>query len=699
MTSALAIPTAQPPAPRGVRWLAAGVAARRAGLSVRQIFRLCAEEWAAVGLARMQRPEDGGRSAWFVREDAEARLSRVKQPEAIAFDVTALTWDQRAALLWRKAVLDAWQKSRALGLKAGWSEREATAHFLTTLPANKELCPPRGAKSPGRSSLFDWLRDYRKGGLAGLADERWTRHKGTVGPTDDPFFAEVQRLYLDLRKPALTVCFELARYKAQREVWELRSYKQCQRFIRSLPKAVVLKYRAGEEAFVNDGERYIERDYSTLASNEIWCGDHHRFDVWVRYAGKHVRPNLTAFEDVRSRKIVGWTISATDPNTDTILAAFSTAVKAHGVCEWVYIDNGADFDSHALQGQTKRQRRRHHIEYDEQRAAGVFGSLGVKVKHAWPFHGQSKPIERFFGTVEARFGKLWPTYCGNSPKHRPEDLALRLERGAAPTLEEFVTAFGEWVQNDYNVRVHRGDAMDGQSPAAVFDQCLEVKRTVAEEVLAVLLWKPSKLLKVGQNGVVWQGLRYGVGELSMFGWLGKDVRLRIDPTDVSRVTVWTPDDRFICVARASQRLPFLSSQAELRKAIAEKQRGRKVLKEYYEQHPRLHEDLPGLMLEARAEENRRQQQTASAADRKPGPTIKPIRTAMNDQLPALRRALKTATKATRSVEPKVDLYAEAAAVYEADAEEREAKREQERQHAESLRALMYEAYGMDAEAG
>ena len=540
--------------------------------------------------------------------------------------------------------------------------------------------------------MFNWLRDYRKGGLAGLVDERWMRQRDTDRPTDDLFFAEVQRLYLDLRKPALTVCFELARYKAQREGWEPRSYKQCQRFIGKLPKAVVLKYRTGEEAFVNDGERYIERDYSTLASNEIWCGDHHRFDVWVSYAGKNVRPWLTAWEDVRSRKIVGWTIYAADPNTDSILAAFSMGAKSHGVCEWVYIDNGKDYDSHALQGKTKRQRRR-HIEYDEQRAVGVFGGLGVRVKHAWPFHGQSKPIERFFGTVESRFGKLWPTYCGNSPKNRPENLELRLERGAAPPLEEFVKAFGEWLETDYHARTHTGDGMNGESPAAVFDQCLEEKRTVPDEVLAVLLWKPSKLLKVGQNGVAWQGLRYGVGELSLLGWLGKEVCLRIDPTDVGRVTVWTPEDKFICVARASQRLPFLASQAELRKAIAEKRRGRKVLKEFYEQHPRLHEDLPGLMLEARAEENRRKQQTAAAADRNPGPTIRPIRTAMNDQLPALRRALKAPTKPMETVEPKWDLLTEASAAYEAAAEEKEAKREQERQQAEALRKLMYSAYG------
>jgi putative transposase len=675
MSNALAIPATPPPAPRGARWLDVQTAAARLGLDVRQARRLCAEKWAAEGLARMQRPEAGGREAWHVREDADARLARVRHPDLMSFDVGGLTQDQRALLFWRKAVLDAWQKARALGLKAGWPEREATSHFLTTLPANKELTTPRGAKAPGDRTLFRWLRDYRKAGLAGLADERWTRQRDTARPKDDPFFAEVQRLYLDLRQPALTLCFELAKYKAQQEGWALRSYKQCYRYIRKLPKAVVLKYREGEEAFVNDGERYIERDYSPLASNEIWCGDHHRCDVWVSHAGKHVRPWLTAWEDVRSRKIVGWTIYAHDPNTDTILAAFGMGARSHGVCEWVYVDHGADYDSHALQGKTKRQRRR-HIEYDEQRAGGVFGSLEVKVMHAQRFHGQSKPIERFFGTMEARFGKLWPTYCGNCPANRPEDLQLRLARGAAPSLEEFAIAFGEWLEADYHARPHTGNAMDGQSPAAVFEQCLTVKRTVPDQMLVVLMWKPSTPLKVGQNGVVWQGLHYGGTDAALFRWLGKEVVVRVDPADVARAVVCEVDGRFICMTRANARLPFKASQAELRKAIAAKQRGRKLLREYYEQRPRLHQDTVGLMVAARSDENRRL--AKAEADRREGPPMKPIRTPLDDSLPALQRALESPPiEAPEPVEPRWDLLKEAAFIYEAELEKREAERAEE----------------------
>jgi len=222
--------------------------------------------------------------------------------------------------------------------------------------------------------------------------------------------------------------------------------------------------------------------------------------------------------------------------------------------------------------------------------------------------------------------------------------------------------------------------MDGESLAVLFDRCLEVKRTVPDAVLAVLMWKPSTPLKVGQNGVVWQGLHYGGTDAALFRWLGKEVVVWVDPADVARAVVCEVDGRFICMTRANARLPFKASQAELRKAIAAKQRGRKLLREYYEQRPRLHQDTVGLMIAARADENRRL--ATAEADRREGPPIKPIRTPLDDCLPALQRALETPTKALEPVEPRFDLLEEATFIYEAELEKKEAERQQEQQRLE-----------------
>jgi hypothetical protein len=61
--------------------------------------------------------------------------------------------------------------------------------------------------------------------------------------------------------------------------------------------------RSGQPGPRSSGQRW-----SQAASHP--GADHHRCDVWVRHAGKHVRPWLTCWEDVRSRKIVGWAVQA-----------------------------------------------------------------------------------------------------------------------------------------------------------------------------------------------------------------------------------------------------------------------------------------------------------------------------------------------------------------------------------------------------
>ena len=40
-----------------------------------------------------------------------------------------------------------------------------------------------------------------------------------------------------------------------------------------------IKFREGRKAFEAKAAPSIERDYSTLHSNEMWVGDHHQFDV------------------------------------------------------------------------------------------------------------------------------------------------------------------------------------------------------------------------------------------------------------------------------------------------------------------------------------------------------------------------------------------------------------------------------------
>jgi transposase InsO family protein len=430
-----------------------------------------------------------------------------------------------------------------------------------------------------------------------------------------------------------------------------RSYSQTNRFEKTIPNAVKVLRRQGPKAFNDMSAGYIQRDYSGLRSNQLWNADHHRFDVMVRHDGRHVRPWLTAFQDVRSRKIVGWHISAVSANSDTIMLALRAGIVGHGIPEEFLFDNGKDFHCSAIQGRTKRQLQQ--SEDVEQTVTSVCAGLEIKVTHCWPYHGQSKPIERFFGTCESRFGKLQSTYCGNSTANKPENLAAKLDRGAAPTLAEFIEAFGAWLEGDYHCAPHTGDAMDGRTPAQVFDECLEVKRVADSSALEVMLWKPSQQ-KVGRIGVRCGGLYYGKDELRLIDWAGKEVVVRSDPADVSRVAVCRPDGSLICIAPSNDKLPFRSTAEEAREAIADLKKNARAVKNYHRARPRLHQDPAGRMYEQRAAKAKAEREAAPP----PAPKLTTIATPMDDQLPLLERAMRANAANTPPSEqrPRFSIY-------------------------------------------
>lgn len=641
-------PVSAPPPPAGVKWIDLEAAARRSGKSLGHLSRLCRQSWRARGVAREVKPEGGGKARWLVREDADASLAAVQFPHQMTAgaDLRSHPEAKRHQAARRLEVLRLWGEARKGGFTLGFTEQQVTAQFCQRMELDRGI-------RVSRRTLYGWERLYRKGGLAALIDGRGGK-LGDDDPADaDPFLDEVRRLYLSLRRPSLALCHEVASLKAAEQGWTVRSYKAAQRHLEKVPPAVVRKLRLGDEAYTNDAQPWIERDYSTLRSNEVWCGDHHQCDVIVNAgtiaAPRLVRPWITAWEDCRSRKIVGWRVFDHDPNQDTILLAFRDAVLEHGVPEHVYIDNGKDYDCYALNGRTKKDRwakRTVKVSIDAAGVGGLFGELGVSVTHCEPYHGQSKPIERWFRTLEERYCVSYDTYCGSSPGKKPEDLQQHLERGHAPLLTDFAASLALWVRDGYHARPHAGDSMDGRTPDAVFAACLETKRTARADLLDLLLQKRTQPVKVTQNGVTWEGLRYGQHAPELHALLGEEVFLRVDPDDVSRVTVWQIDGRFVCRAQANTRVPFFADAQDLRAAQQEKRRHRKLTREYVEARPRLHEDLTDRVIRSAAA--RARERRANDPDQPPpGPTLQPVRSPLENQLPALRRAIEADALAGR----------------------------------------------------
>lgn len=625
-------PITPPPGPRGVRWIDAATAAQRSGWDERTIRRRCGEEWLAQGLARVER--GGGRSKWMVREDADAAFARVLMPEQMAVDLQRLSAEQRRQLLQRKRLLDGLEQARKNGLAMGHTLAVIDEQFAS------RISDETGLKLSVRT-LHRWQADFRAGGTAGLVDQRWLRWKvqgGGEGSGDDPFVDAVKSYYLSPLGLSKRACWLMACQKAEENGWTAKELKTTTRILKAIPPAVVIKFRRGEDAYVAECEPSIRRDYSTLASNEQWVGDHHQFDVMVSHRGKIVRPWLTAWMDMRSRMIVGWCIVAHDPNQNCILSALRGGCLDHGVPLSLYIDNGKDFDSYAFHGRSKSQRRRFKIVMDQPHTRGILNQLGCTAHFCWAYHGQSKPIERWFGTVEDQFGRTWPTYCGNKPENRPDNLELRIDRGAAPTLEQFTAAFADYLKV-YNTAPHTGDGMEGRSPEQVYAASWNgtSRRTHSPQFMDLLLMKQSQPVKVTKNGVRWNHLQYGQHEPELTRRLGQEVYLRVDERDMRQVQVWSLEDSFICIAPCNQWLPANTSEQHLREAISEKKHHRKAVNDYHRSRPHLHDDIGDRLRRAAAADN------AKRLPDPPTPTppnAQPIRSALEDQMPAVERAMQ-----------------------------------------------------------
>jgi len=648
--------TSSPSSSPAAAWLELDAAAALSGKSVGHLRRLCGDRWMSEGKARLLQ-EQGIKPRWQVRADADDAFTPSTlsiQPAisaAVVEGLRAIPAAARTKAQEKARILAEWDQSLTAGTKLGMNRDQATAIFLQRMD--------HAGTKVSRTQLYEWQREAKSEGLLGLVDGRSA--KNPVVKSDDPFLAEILRYWLCQGKRKFTTCYEMALLAAQQKGWTITGERNARRHVDAYARekpALVLLLRFGEKAFEDNAMPFTDRDYSALAANDIWNADHHEFDVMVKVGERlnpktgeiesiHRRPWLTAWQDLASRKIVGWVIRAADPNTDVILDAFRRACLSHGVPVRAYTDNGKDFDSYAFTGLTKAerwQRRKVKVSHDLEQLGGIYAALGINHMHALPFHGQSKPIERWFRTVEDSFGRSFETYCGSSPAERPEDLydfrgrPGKLSRGLAPTLEEFTAGFTEWLEVGYHQRIHTGDAMDC-TPAFAWENKLQTKRTTTTEVLDLLIRRRLER-KVGQNGVDYKGLWYGQGALSRY--LGQTVFIRIDERDSSKVTVWTPDDKFICDAPCNRRLPPNASMAAVAEAQAIKARQRKDLRAGQQARLRIAEDIPDTMRRAAAARNQAAASPTSPID---PPSIAPIRTDLESHLTNDRPAFNPYKKA------------------------------------------------------
>jgi len=357
------------------------------------------------------------------------------------------------------------------------------------------------------------------------------------------------------------------------------TYSTFKRIINSLPKAWVDYYKKGKK---HNNDKYtpaIERDYTKIGVMEQWDSDHHQFDIFVKDEnGRVYRPWLTCFQDMRSRKIVGWHIGRI-PSSFSIALAFRKAIIPNGSPYSLIIDNGKDYKGKHLQG--------YNVKLSNGEVAnieGVFQKFGVKCIFATPYHGQSKPIERFFGTMINDFAVNYKEY---SKSNTVSTIVERnrtweeIKKDIDLTLERLISDFDEWVTKWNATHHHRGQGMNGRTPDEVFESGIKkyVKIDI-DDVSLDSLFTRDVVRTIQKNGISINGANYYSPKLYEYRGRGQ-VIVRINPFDMEKIEVLKLNGDFICEAVAGIYADTGITEENMKNVNRQKKNERKI-KEMYD---------------------------------------------------------------------------------------------------------------------
>lgn len=413
-----------------------------------------------------------------------------------------------------------------------------------------------------KSQVNRWENRYFEKGIQGLYDSRGTQKRGTSSVPDEAWETFYSIWYNT--KLSVQQCYEMTceKHKDMEKLPEVSSFR---RRLNKIPDPVRILRDSGKKAFEDTCLPYIDVDYSRMYSNEQWVADHHVFDVLVEDdRGRIFRPWLSAWLDRRSRYITGYEVNSCEPNSDIVISSFAKACIKCGIPDGVLLDNGKDFKAYDL--------------FNNHNAMSVASQMGIKVTNAIVKNAKAKPIERYFRTVEEKYFAALPCYIAGKPHLRPEKMNMTNKKlklkGLCMKYEKFLEIAG-LVISEMNNTPHSGKGMDGKTPYEIytshFTKPVRVVRN--EDVLNLLLQRTSRPVKVGRNGVRVSaiGLYYYNDRLAE--WFGKEVFVRYNSDDISKVYIYSTDDRFICTA-ANNRLAQLGTEASM-ELIREYNRRRK----------------------------------------------------------------------------------------------------------------------------
>ncbi len=425
------------------------------------------------------------------------------------------------------------------------------------------------------------------------------------------------------------------RHEGKQELLPLASHQTFTReILRSIPPAAIVLCREGIKACTDKMLPYIKRTYEDLSSNDIWVCDNHTFDVFVN-DGEHEKPirvYLTAFQDVRSRKFVGWYVTL-NPSSSATLTALRRGIEEWGIPKRILSDNGREFLTFDIGGRGFRKSKKPSKE--EHEIPTILDNLGIEFRTAMVRNARAKIIERAFLDVKNEFSKMFEGYTGGTIAERPE----RLKKSGRDVdnftlLPEFVEYVDKYIRGIFNKHKHYGVGMNGRTPDQVYAACLVEQRVATADQLNLMMLRNTRVQKVGRDGVhldlYGQKICFNSHDLNFYHF-GQKVYLRYDPDDLAEVRVYDDKDRFLCTAQQTGTLGYFADKEEVQKAVQENRKYMRAVKTWKEQHVKqAHNELELMIWQA-------EQNLEEGGDR-PNPKIVRIVTANEQTEKELARA-------------------------------------------------------------
>jgi len=536
-------PAPQLPAP----FVGVAEAAIRMRLTPGHLRRLCADQFAARGLAKCFE------GVWGIHPTADPRLSDIES--------------------WRDRDLRQLAQLRADGVKPAYlaiaearrevvagfddfespvaGERPAIEHYLATLRARGAIGGSAVLRKCSWRTFYNWSHAYRQhgdaGGLRALVPAFGNGDGGgedPIGPAAWQHAANLLNCGNSIRVAAaytLTLGHRRNSGLESDPDWHMPGLRTFQREARRRrPKILRVMSDKGERAAAGYCTPHAQRDTENIPSNDEWVGDERTLDIMCRVPGarqggwrrcRSVR--VTFWLDIRSRMIVGAFV-ADFADSRTVAASLKRGIREHGKPRLIRCDNGRDYIK-AL-GVRADADDPEDLNFP---VAKALRDLGIEVHTVTPYRPQAKPIESFFRGMKEHLDKLFAGFWGGTPaeRHEERDRWTRENLADLPTLESIEKVIVDYI-DVYHRTPHEGVGMFGLAPRQAMEKFRDgPPRFETDPVLDHLFAYHSEPRTVGRDGVRFRNYLYGFCHPGLMALQGEKVRLRIHPDDASRATV------------------------------------------------------------------------------------------------------------------------------------------------------------------